>query len=71
MNSAFHRDAVEHCVHVVVFGRPERQEPHPGLLTDEHAVWDDAVEVHVEIESAPEALHERDGARISRPRVNW
>ena len=37
---------------------------HGALFANEHAVGDDAMEMHVEIQRAAKALHERDCSRL-------
>jgi hypothetical protein len=61
--------AAEYSHHFVVGGRPQLDEAHAAVLLHEHAVRDDAVKVHVEVQRPSKALDEGDRARARRERA--
>ena len=61
-------DAAEDRHHVVVGGRRKLNEAHAAVLLHEHAVWYDAVKVHVEVQRPAKALDEGDRAHAGRER---
>ena len=58
-------DAAEDRHHVVAGGRRQLDEAHAAVPPHEHAVRDDAVKVHVEVQRPAKALDEGDRASVT------
>ncbi len=61
-------DAAEYRHHLVIGGRRQLDEAHAAALPHEHAVWYDAVKVHVEVQRPAKVLDEGNRACLRRER---